>query len=257
MRHLIAIALLACFAGCSTTTTQPPPASPPKTPNFAVGGYAVYNEWTLDSNNAEVAATQHKVTETIIALNQSVGGQNDVILALDSSWDAAGSLKSVDTVDYRVTSSQVWVYGYLSSIPKRFGVGDTVFQKHWNKLIDNAASGSWEIDTVDGSFMVTVFGTPRLVTAAARLDGLAASDSTRSIGGKSVVSVRSTVSGNMYVFSAVANDTAKIAGSYAFSRDPSALVASLFASSKFPTIGLYDTNFRFLPGVRRELTSWK
>jgi hypothetical protein len=133
---VLVVALAAC-------TTQP---SGEKF-GFKTGDYTVYQTVTLDSANNAIRDSVFRVTSTVIGTGLSVGGQNDAVLIIDSTF-AAGSttrLTSRDSSYFRVANDEIYWYFNTGAIGQFLGgsgsfnlagVGLSGFQPQWVKLGD-------------------------------------------------------------------------------------------------------------------------
>ncbi|MCS6809190.1 MAG: hypothetical protein RML40_10730, partial [Bacteroidota bacterium] len=79
---------------------------------FRTGDYTVYQQVTLDTTNAPIRDSVFRVTSTVVATGQSIGGQNDAVLIIDSIF-AAGSttrLISRDSSYFRIANDEIYWY---------------------------------------------------------------------------------------------------------------------------------------------------
>lgn len=152
-------ALIIALAAC---TTQP---SGEKF-GFKTGDYTVYQSVTLDSANNAIRDSVFRVTSTVIATGQSIGGQNDAVLVIDSTF-AAGSttrLTSRDSSYFRVSNDEIYWYFNTGAIAQFLGgsgsfnlagVSLSGFQPQWIKLGDLKDAASAQ-DFSTTSFNATI-----------------------------------------------------------------------------------------------------
>jgi hypothetical protein len=78
---------------------------------FKQGDYAVYNYESLDSANA--VGSRYRLSRTILRAGLTIGGQSDVVVAVDSLlYDFSGGITftQVDSTYYRVAQNQIFRY---------------------------------------------------------------------------------------------------------------------------------------------------
>lgn len=120
------LALLAVAAVLSACTSNSSGTNPGTTPSdkfgFRVGDYSVYQNTQLDSLNRPVTSganviPPYRSTRTVLRTGLSIGGQNDAVLVVDSSFIPTTGLPMgvtggtrVDTTYYRVANDEVFAY---------------------------------------------------------------------------------------------------------------------------------------------------
>lgn len=158
---LIAIVLAAC-------TTQP---SAEKF-GYRTGDYTVYQQVKLDTTNMPIRDSVFRVTSTVLATGQSIGGQSDAVLVIDSLF-APGSttrLLSRDSSYFRVSNDEIYWYfntgaiGQFISSAGVFNLGGVVlsgFQPQWIKLgdlKDAASAQDFTTSTFNATFPIPLAG---------------------------------------------------------------------------------------------------
>ncbi len=160
-------ALIIALAAC---TTQP---SGEKF-GFKTGDYTVYQQSKLDTVNAPIRDSVFRVTSTVIATGLSIGGQNDAVLVIDSTFAAVSTTRLTrrDSSYYRVTNDEIYQYfntgaiGQFLSGASAFNINlaDIVlrgFEPKWIKLgdlKDAASAQDFATTGFNATFDVTGFG---------------------------------------------------------------------------------------------------
>jgi hypothetical protein len=159
---VLVVALAAC-------TTQPSGEQF----GFKTGDYTVYQQSKLDTNNTAIRDSVFRVTSTVIATGLSIGGQNDAVLVIDSTFAASSTtrLASRDSSYFRVSNNEIYWYfntgaiGQFLNSAGTFSLAGIVlqgFQPQWIKLgelKDAASSQDFSTTTFNATFDATGFGT--------------------------------------------------------------------------------------------------
>jgi hypothetical protein len=96
------------FAGCPSNTNDPAPVQ--ETFSFKQGDYTVYTNTELNEQN-NPTGTPYRSSRIIARTGLMLGGQNDAVLAIDSSFlPASQGGTRVDTTYYRVNNREVFTY---------------------------------------------------------------------------------------------------------------------------------------------------
>ncbi len=155
---ILAIAMAACT----------PTAPTGEQFGFKTGDYTVYQKVTLDSANNPIRDSVFRVTSTVIATNRSIGGQNDAVLVIDSTFDRGSTtrLASLDSSYYRVANNEIYWFFDTGAIAQFLGgsgsfnlagVSLTGFQSQWIKLGDlKDAASSQDFSTTSFSANINV-----------------------------------------------------------------------------------------------------
>jgi hypothetical protein len=181
-------ALGIALAACTSTSTTPTPTQTGGVKfGFKTGDYTVYQQSKLDTTNTPIRDSVFRVTSTVIATGLSIGGQNDAVLVIDSTFAFGSTTRATrrDSSYYRVANDEVYQYfntgaigQYLSGASAfNINLADVVlvgFEPKWIKLgdlKDAASAQDFATTAFNASFNVTGVG-PVAIAASVSGKGL-------------------------------------------------------------------------------------
>ena len=252
--HIViaALSVSAAVAFFACTKSNPVIQNPPvRTFSYAVGDKFVFEAWALDTlNNAKIPGSETFVHETIQDSGLTVGNVSGVYRAVDSTFDTTGVFIASDTIYIAITANTVSEYGLISSLMKNANAPVSIPPK-WDKIVDNANTGTWVVDTTKISMNIS--GIPVPVAVQTDITGRDAGDSTLVVGGDPLLGDHAVDSGGVDV-STIVSSVGNLALQFNvyMSYQPTAPARIYAPSTKFVS-SVYPFSVQ---GSERDLVSW-
>jgi len=149
------------FAGCPSNTNNPTPE--PEAFSFRQGDYTVYTNTALDAQNNPTGQA-FRSSRTVVRTGVAIGGQNDAVLIVDSTFTpAALGGTRIDTAYFRISNREVFTFldaSRAAALTGTSAMGLRGFTSRWIKFAElNESAGSEFRDSISVSADLAGLGT--------------------------------------------------------------------------------------------------